>query len=131
MLCKDASERISTHDALNHEWFEDEQAGNLTNLTADLFGKNEKSNFTSNLSEYKKANKLNKAIKMFNHKVFRNNKDVTRMRDLFLSADRNSNGTLEKNEMREVLLTLYNDIKEEEADDMFDMLDVNQDGNIN
>jgi len=44
------------------------------------------------------------------------------MRDLFLSADHNHNGTLEKNEMREVLQTLYNDIKEEEADDMFDML---------
>lgn len=68
---------------------------------------------------------------MFNQKVFRNNTDIRRMRDLFLSADHNSNGTLEKNEMREVLQTLYNDIKEEDADDMFDMLDVNQDGNIN
>lgn len=51
MLCKDANERISTHDALSHEWFEDESV-NLNDLTTELFGNQEKRNLhTSNLTD--------------------------------------------------------------------------------
>lgn len=50
MLCKDAGERISTHDALNHEWFVDEQQG-LSQLTADAFSNPDKNHLSSNLSD--------------------------------------------------------------------------------
>lgn len=37
---------------------------------------------------------------MFNQKLSRGNKDVNKLRDLFLASDDNNNGSLEKNEFR-------------------------------
>lgn len=85
----------------------------------------------SNLKNYKQTNKLNKAIKMFHVKINRNSKDVNRMRDLFLASDDNNNGSLEKDEFRNCMHKLYPDITDLEADEFFEMLDVNQDQNIN
>lgn len=68
---------------------------------------------------------------MFNFKLNRDNKDVLRLRDLFLLCDDNNNGSLEIDEFSNCMQLLYNDISKEECDDLFKMLDVNQDQNIN
>jgi len=91
----------------------------------------ESKNVVSNLKSYKQGSKLNKAIKMFNHKLNRGSKDINRLRDLFLASDENNNGSLEKLEFRKCMHRLYDDMGDDEADDFFEMLDVNQDGNIN
>lgn len=68
---------------------------------------------------------------MFNFKLNRTNKDINRLRDLFLICDDNNNGSLELDEFRNCMQKLYQDISDEECDDLFLMLDVNQDENIN
>jgi len=68
---------------------------------------------------------------MFHNKLNRGNKDINRLRDLFLASDDNYNGSLEKQEFRNCMHKMYEDISDEESDDYFEMLDVNQDGNIN
>lgn len=128
LLEKDSNLRLSSEDALKHDWFKKDKDPNNEEETIDF---KESKNVVSNLKSYKQGSKLNKAIKMFNHKLNRGSKDINRLRDLFLASDENNNGSLEKLEFRKCMHRLYDDIGDDEADDFFEMLDVNQDGNIN
>lgn len=53
------------------------------------------------------------------------------MRDLFLSSDVNTNGSLDREEFQICMSKLNSSMNSEEIDDLFDLLDANKDGNIN
>lgn len=116
---------MSSLEALKHKWIANDSKNHKDFVLKD------RKNVKSNLQNYKQTNKLNKAIKMFHVKINRNSKDVNRMRDLFLESDDNNNGTLEKHEFRNCMHKLYPNITDQDADEFFEMLDVNQDENIN
>ena len=68
---------------------------------------------------------------MFNFKINRGSKDINRLKELFLISDVDNNGSLYIIEFRKCMQRLYNDISDQESDDLFLMFDVNQDQNIN
>lgn len=126
LLCKEHENRLSSDEALQHDWFKgeiEEGSQNLDDLKSKVI--------MSNLSKYKNENQLNKAIKLFNFKLSSNNSDILRLRDLFLESDNNNNAALDRNEFRTCISKLNDQLGEDEIDDMFDLLDVNKDGNIN
>jgi len=93
LLEKESEKRIGSDDALLHEWFR----GDLAETKVTLDEAKTKS-VISNLNNYKNESKLNKAIKMFNFKLSSTNNDILKLRDLFLQADANKNGVLEREE---------------------------------
>lgn len=100
LLEKDSEQRLSSEEALKHDWFKKDKEPNAEQETINF---KECKNVVSNLKSQKQGSKLNKAIKMFNHKLNRGSKDINRLRDLFLESDDNQNGSLEKLEFRKCM----------------------------
>lgn len=100
MLC-DASTRISAQDVLTHSWVKEKETLpqiSLTHISVD------------NLKNYKNNNKLKKAVLTFIASRLKED-EIKSLKDIFNQFDKNHDGTLTLEEMREGIYHFRKDLQ--------------------
>lgn len=109
MLEKDPKKRISLPEALNHDFFSASK-NKLSDLNVDKH-----KGIVQNLKNYKQANSFNKAVRICMSKIY-DGQSIDRLKELFLAADVDHNGKLDREEFQVVMRKL------EMADDEIEMV---------
>jgi len=122
MLNKDPRQRISLSEALQHDFFKIDIKDEDHHLDSE-----KRNQLIKNLKAYKMTNSFNKAVRICMSKLYENS-NVEKLKKLFLKADSNNNGKLDRNEFQEVMIQL--DFTGDEIDLIWNALDTSGDGEI-
>lgn len=117
MLC-DPKDRLTAEEVLNHTWVAN-QAPNSENsiLNFDL----------TNMKNYLNASKFKKAVLTFIASRLKDD-EIHSLRDIFCTLDKNNDGTLNYEEIKEGCKKLKTDLDFQE---LFNSLDTDKSGSIN
>mmetsp|Transcript_3614 Transcript_3614/g.7467 ORF Transcript_3614/g.7467 Transcript_3614/m.7467 type:complete len:588 (-) Transcript_3614:158-1921(-) len=95
MLVKDFRNRPTAAQCLQHPWFKEKLSEDPAPMTADM---------AENLKKYMKQGTLKNALtNMLTHSLTVNNKQLKRLQQVFMQADKDSSGTLSNQELSEAL----------------------------
>ena len=125
MLNIDLARRITAVEALQHSW--------LNNASRVLIDQNTAKTLFQNMKNFRTERRLQKATMSFIISQLSTKQDRDEMLELFKSLDKDSSGTLSKNELVEGFHSTFGDSIEEaeiEAERIISLVDVNQSGEI-
>jgi calcium-dependent protein kinase len=119
MLC-DPKDRLTAEQVLNHNWVSN-LAPNSQDIVLDLN--------IDNLKWYTNANKLKKAVLVFIASRL-NDSDIKDLKEIFNSIDKNKDGTLTLDEMKDGISKLTS-AKDVDIESLFKSIDTDGSGQIN
>jgi len=125
MLEYEPSKRISAEEALNDRWFT-EILGRKEIKNHDQAAKNLKS-----IQKFRAEKKIQEAIWIFMVSFFSSKDDRSKLLETFKALDKDKNGTLSREEIKEGFREITGvDRTDEEIDDIMQKMDQNESGNI-
>jgi len=132
MLTYDPRTRISAAEAYQHYWFKDKEAHTLETARVRELVTNINQFYVKPLNNFKSIGKLQQAAMMFITTQLMSRKEKDNLTAIFLSLDKNGDGTLTKEELMEGYTRLYGNSERAriEVESLMNIADVDNNGTI-
>lgn len=132
MLAYDPKKRISAADAYQHAWFEGKEKDVLQPERVKALVSNISQFYVLSVPNVKSIGKLQQAAMMFITTQLMTRKEKEKLTAVFLSLDKNGDGTLTREELMEGYTKLYGDSERAriEVESIMAIADVDNNGTI-
>ena len=128
LLTIDPQERISAEEALNHQWFKENESKELYNKIKD---KKISEDLLENLKSYKKVSVIQETALAYLVHHFPHIKDVVNACKLFNQIDHSGDGKISKEELYKGLSSLYQSpTLKKDVDEIYKNIDMDNNGYI-
>jgi calcium-dependent protein kinase len=132
MLTYNPKTRISAAEAYQHDWFKGKETHALETARVRELASNINQFYVNPLTNLKSIGKLQQAAMMFITTQLMSRKEKDNLTAIFLSLDKNGDGTLTKEELMEGYTRLHgnNESARIEVESLMDIADVDHNGTI-